>query len=64
VMSQRSVPVGIGVVLLEATDNAFSDVAESRVLIGRRKGSHAAGTWALPGGWLEFGESFEQCALR
>lgn len=47
--------VGVGVFILNH-QNDF--------IFGRRKGSHGAGTWALPGGHLEYGESFEECAKR
>jgi 8-oxo-dGTP diphosphatase len=52
---QREPPrVGVGVIVMRA----------GRLLLGQRIGSHGAGTWALPGGHLEFGESIEDCARR
>ncbi|HYW51672.1 MAG TPA: NUDIX domain-containing protein [Gemmatimonadaceae bacterium] len=53
-MTSRRTRVGVGVIV----------VRDERVLIGRRRGAHGAGTWALPGGNLEFGESAEECARR
>ena len=46
--------VGVGVLL----------VRDGRVLLGERRGSHGAGTWAPPGGHLEDGETVEACARR
>ena len=48
------VQVGVGVLVLRA----------GRVLLGQRRGSHGAGTWALPGGHLEFNETVAACAIR
>lgn len=46
--------IGVGVLIFR----------EGKLLLGRRKGSHGAESWAAPGGHLEFGESIEQCARR
>ena len=48
------VQVGAGVIMIR----------NERILMGERIGSLGAGTWALPGGQLEMGESIEQCARR
>lgn len=39
-------------------------VRNGRFLMGRRHGAHGAGTWSVPGGWIEWGESPEAAAIR
>jgi len=31
---------------------------------GERKGEHGEGSWTVPGGWLDYGETWEQTAIR
>lgn len=49
------VGIGIGVACVDG---------QGRILVGRRLGSHGAGTFALPGGHLELNETWEECARR
>ncbi len=37
---------------------------DGKILLGQRKNSHGKGTWALPGGHLELGESFTSACAR
>ena len=46
--------VGVGVLVSK----------NNEILLIKRKGSHGAGTWAPPGGHIDFGESVLDCAKR
>ena len=46
--------IGVGVIIIK----------ENTVLIGKRRNAHGEGTWAFPGGHLEFFEQIEDCARR
>lgn len=46
--------VGVGV-LIKRSD---------KFLLGKRKGAHGSGSWAPPGGHLDFGEDVIDCAKR
>jgi len=52
-MAQRPL-IGIGVIIIR----------NGKILLGKRRNAHGAGSWCCPGGHLEFGESFEACARR
>jgi 8-oxo-dGTP diphosphatase len=46
--------IGVGVIVVRGCE----------ILFGLRRGAHGAGTWSLPGGHLDDGETAAACALR
>lgn len=53
-MQQNNVRVGVGVFVFK----------DGKFLMQQRHGAHGAGSWSVPGGHLELGESFEETACR
>lgn len=51
---EKNIRVGIGVMIFR----------DGKVLIGKRKSKLGEGDWSFPGGHLEVGELFVDCALR
>jgi 8-oxo-dGTP diphosphatase len=37
---------------------------DGKILLGKRMNAHGDGAWCFPGGHVEFGESWEDCARR
>ena len=48
--------VGVGVLIWKGAKDAL--------LLGKRRGSHGAGKWGLPGGHVELGDTFEGTCIR
>lgn len=53
-IAEQRVPVGVGAIVIK----------DGRILIGRRMGKNGLGTWSMPGGHLDMGESPEMTAAR
>jgi 8-oxo-dGTP diphosphatase len=53
-MKQRPL-IGVAVIVVRQ---------DGRVLLGKRRQAHGAGTWQFPGGHLEFNEAIAACARR
>jgi 8-oxo-dGTP diphosphatase len=51
---QNRPAIGVAVIVMK----------NGKVLLGKRINSHGSGTWAFPGGHLEFNESIDDCAKR
>lgn len=57
-MSEQHVPTGVGVIVTRG------EGPDQEVLLVRRFGKHGSGTWAVPGGWVDFGEDPSKSAAR
>lgn len=53
-MSGERAKVGTAVLVLK----------DGTLLMQKRRGSHGSGTWSVPGGHIEFGESPGECVIR
>lgn len=53
-MSERQARVGVGTFVFR----------DGKILMQQRKGAHGEGSWSVPGGHLEFGETPEETSVR
>ncbi|MCW2921974.1 MAG: hydrolase [Thermoleophilia bacterium] len=62
--SRRALDAASGLSMVRVGIGAVVRRADGALLMVRRSGVHGDGTWATPGGHLDFGETPEACALR
>ena len=54
-MNEKRIGVGVGVFVFRP---------DGKFLMIKREGSHGAGSWSVPGGSMEYGETPEQASVR
>lgn len=59
---QQNQIVRVGTIIIPWRWNA--DLGGTQYLMIKRARSHQAGTWSFPGGWMDFGETPLEAALR
>jgi 8-oxo-dGTP diphosphatase len=55
------VRAGVALIVMRYNSQSIEDV---EILLLKRAGSHGAGTWSVPGGWMDFAEGSGEAALR
>ncbi len=63
-MSLEDPIVRVGVSVFVLQNSSHRSTENPHFILGKRINAHGAGTWATPGGHLEFGETLETCAAR
>ena len=51
----KQAKIGVSIILINK---------DNQILVGKRKGSHGAGLYSIPGGHLEYGETYEETCDR
>jgi len=56
--NMKQAKIGVSVIILRENNN------NKEILIGKRKGSHGSGEYSVPGGHLEYGETYNDTCSR
>jgi len=64
VEERKNPNVGVGVLVYRGKDPLYIRQGRDELLMVKRHKVHGSETWSTPGGYLEFGESFDDCAIR